>query len=253
MKERGVATKGALLLIQPWPLSHHLSSGVRSSGLQPSDHPSDRLLPQESLPLSDLSLLLVQFFRLRLPTPISRPSHPMFDMDAITGFLDNGSGHSGSNQGSVGSFVAYTRQMCGAIFTHPNTGEKQFICLRAKSCHWQDHAVSLKGEQFGALCQVTRNPNNYYDGILSSEVNPEEYASSLKAARASNQEALRVLGQRPVARTGMQVGFNSPMTQIIDGRPTPALGLSTMPSTATASDEVFETSPQQEPDHIRSA
>jgi hypothetical protein len=118
------------------------------------------------------------------------------------------------------------RQMCGAIFTHPNTGKKQFICLRDKACRRQDHVVALKGEQFRALYQITRNPNNFYDGILSSEVSPEEYASGLVAARASNQEALRVSGQRPTIRTGLQVGFNSPMTQIIDGRPSPALGLS---------------------------
>jgi hypothetical protein len=52
--------------------------------------------------------------------------------------------------------------------------------------------MGLKGEQFGTLYQITRNPNKNYDGILSSEVSPEEYASGLVAACASNQEALRV-------------------------------------------------------------
>jgi hypothetical protein len=182
----------------------------------------------------------------------------MFDMEVITGFSDEGSGHSGSSQGSnhgsAGSFVAYTHQKCGSIFTLANTGEKQFICLRSKSCCRQDHAVSLKGENFGTLYMVTKNPNNYYDGILSTEIGPEEYAANLVVAGKSNQEALRVSGQRPPGQSGLQAAFNSPMTQIIDGRPTPGLAFANTPSTATTSDEVFETSPlQPEPEHIRSA
>jgi hypothetical protein len=94
--------------------------------------------------------------------------------------------------------VAYTHRMCGNIFTLSNTGEKQYICLRSKSCRCQDHAVSLKGKNFGALYLVTsKNPNNYYDGNLSTEISPEEYTANLVMARKSNQEALRVSGQRP--------------------------------------------------------
>jgi hypothetical protein len=132
----------------------------------------------------------------------------MVNMDAITGFSDKGSGHSGSsrgsNHGSARSFVAYTVLMCcGTTFTLANTGEKQYICLGSKSCRQQDHAVSLKGENFGALYQVTKNPNNYCDGILSSDISPEEYAANLVMARKSNQEALRVSGQRPSSRSGL--------------------------------------------------
>jgi hypothetical protein len=144
--------------------------------------------------------------------------------------------------------------MCGSIFTLANTGEKQYICLRSKSCRCQDHAVSLKGGNFGALYLVIKNPNNYYDGIFSTEISPEEHAANLVVARESNQEALRVSGQRPPGQSGLQVAFNSPMTQIIDGRPTPALAFANTPSTATTSDEVFEMSPSQaEPEHIRLA
>lgn len=98
-----------------------------------------------------------------------------------------------SNNKREGQYCAYSRgTMCGAIFTTPHTGEREFICLRPIGCRRPNHKENARCREDGLLFSMSKSKKNkYYDGVLESGITLEDFQANQDRDRNSSRMALR--------------------------------------------------------------
>lgn len=103
----------------------------------------------------------------------------------------------GSARGRVGTYSVYIGEiMCGAIFTMPHTGERQYVCFNKASCRRPEHKALARCSLHGYLFCLTKTKNKYIDGALDSAISDTEYQGILEEGFSSNRAALRSYAAR---------------------------------------------------------
>lgn len=117
----------------------------------------------------------------------------------------------GSGRAREGTYAVYRTAMCGAIFTIPSTGERQYVCFNKSTCRRPEHKDLTRCTLFGYLFCLKKTKAKSLDGILESHITEADFQGRLEEGFASNRTALRsYAAQQAVAQTSP--ASNTPST-----------------------------------------
>jgi hypothetical protein len=97
----------------------------------------------------------------------------------------------GSGRGKEGQYAAFTNAMCGAIFTMPQTGERQYVCFNKRSCRRPDHRELAHCSLYGYWFCLKKTKSRSLDGVLDTNTSPATFQMRQEEVVASNRTSLR--------------------------------------------------------------